>query len=282
MWSDPFAALLRYLGLKDQPSTYASGEPIDPRVVVEPVDDDAPVSHALQKQLQGRRTLLIVLGMAIGLFVWWIIVLRGGATFGSISLVSLGTVIGVLVALRLFRGPLDEMTETITRPVDVPKRIRVGIPPGETLVWQSRAHPMSQLSWWILLALVQVIAVSIAFGGTPLIALILWAVGVVIVLARMFLWNRTRICVTNQRVFVATGWIKVDYLTMPLDKVTDLKMRFTRPSTLLGHTRFIKRRYATLVFESAGQDQALSKITHVPNGAEVYRLILSLVQPAKS
>jgi hypothetical protein len=277
MWSDPFAALLRYLGLKDQPSVDAADGPLDSRVVVEPIDDDAPASRGLQEQLRRRQTLLIILALTVGLFVWWTIILTRGGTFMSIGLVALATLIGALAVLRLLRGPLEEKSETITPPVEPPKRVTLGIHKGETLLWQSREHPMVLANWWVMLVLTQIVSAAVAIGGTPLVGLVLWVTAMISFAVRVFLWNRRRICVTDQRIFVTVGWIQVDYLTMPLNKVTDLRATSTRPSTVMANCRVIKRRYVTLIFESAGQDQALSSIKYVPNGMEVYRLIMSLV-----
>ena len=54
---------------------------------------------------------------------------------------------------------------------------------------------------------------------------------------------------------------------MPLTKVTDMTYERSILGRLLG--------YGTFVLESAGQDQALSRIDHVPNSDENYRKIIA-------
>jgi len=60
---------------------------------------------------------------------------------------------------------------------------------------------------------------------------------------------------------------------MPLAKVTDIRLYQTRLGRWLG--------YAHLVVESAGQNQALSRIEYVPFPSQMYRQILSLLSQEK-
>jgi len=62
-------------------------------------------------------------------------------------------------------------------------------------------------------------------------------------------------------------------LLMPLAKVTDLRLSESIVGRML--------RYGEFIVESAGQEQALSRVGFVPYPAQIYQEILSLIFPAK-
>jgi uncharacterized membrane protein YgcG len=78
-------------------------------------------------------------------------------------------------------------------------------------------------------------------------------------------WRHDWFVATDKRFLLFYGFIRRKVAMMPLLRVTD--MTFDR--TLLG--RLVG--YGTFVLESAGQDQALSVIDHVPNAHLHYRAI---------
>jgi len=82
-------------------------------------------------------------------------------------------------------------------------------------------------------------------------------------------WWIERIVVTDKRFMLTNGIFVTNVLMMPITKVTDLT--YQRP--LVG--RFLG--YGTLVVESAGQIQALNKITFLPRPEEVNDAISELV-----
>ncbi|MBE2998148.1 PH domain-containing protein [Nocardiopsis sp. HNM0947] len=82
-------------------------------------------------------------------------------------------------------------------------------------------------------------------------------------------WSVDYFVITSARLLLTTGLITRQVNMMPLGKVTD--MRFER--TLLG--RFLG--YGTFVMESAGQDQALSKINFIPYPEQLYLEVVGLI-----
>jgi len=66
-----------------------------------------------------------------------------------------------------------------------------------------------------------------------------------------------------------TSLLDTDVGMMPLAKVTDMRLH----QTTLGHALG----YAEFIVESAGQDQALSRINFVPYPSQMYQEILSLI-----
>lgn len=105
-----------------------------------------------------------------------------------------------------------------------------------------------------------------------LVQSLLWYAGFFVVLRFAFHvleWWVERIVVTDKRFMVTNGIIVTNIGMMPITKVTDLS--YVRPlvGRLLG--------YGTLVVESAGQIQALNRITFVPRPEEVYDAISELV-----
>lgn len=82
-------------------------------------------------------------------------------------------------------------------------------------------------------------------------------------------WRNTRVVATDRRIVRFEGWLNHKVSMMPLKKVTDMGYERSVLGRLLG--------YGTFVLESAGQDQALSRITFVPHPDENYRAICAVV-----
>lgn len=86
-------------------------------------------------------------------------------------------------------------------------------------------------------------------------------------------WYFDRFILTNKRLMLVSGIITRKVAMMPLTKVTDMKYQQTPAGRMLS--------YGTFVLESAGQDQALSKIEHMPNPNELYlRIVEEMYEPA--
>lgn len=82
-------------------------------------------------------------------------------------------------------------------------------------------------------------------------------------------WAREYFIVTDRRLMLVHGVITRRVAIMPLGKVTDMAYNRTPVAKLLG--------YGTFVFESAGQDQALSVVNWVKEPDKRYRDISSLI-----
>ncbi|CAM3928814.1 hypothetical protein GCM10009799_03330 [Nocardiopsis rhodophaea] len=101
----------------------------------------------------------------------------------------------------------------------------------------------------------------------------LWLLVLVWFVWRVAEWSVDYFVITSARLLLTTGLITRQVNMMPLGKVTD--MRFER--SIIG--RFLG--YGTFVMESAGQDQALSRINFVPYPEQLYLEVVGLIFPDK-
>jgi membrane protein YdbS with pleckstrin-like domain len=86
-------------------------------------------------------------------------------------------------------------------------------------------------------------------------------------------WHFDRFILTNKRVMVVHGIITRRVAMMPLLRVTDMKYEQSPLGRVLN--------YGTFVLESAGQDQALREVPHLPNPNELYlRVVEEMYEPA--
>ncbi len=82
-------------------------------------------------------------------------------------------------------------------------------------------------------------------------------------------WYVEKLIVTDKRVLLLTGIVTRKVAIMPLVKVTDLTYNRSATGLTLGYGQF--------VVETAGQDQALSKIDFVPHPERLYMQISELL-----
>jgi membrane protein YdbS with pleckstrin-like domain len=75
--------------------------------------------------------------------------------------------------------------------------------------------------------------------------------------------------VTSARLLLATGVIKKTVNMMPLSKVTDMRFERSPTGRLFG--------FGTFIVESAGQDQALHTIDHLPYPEQLYIEVCGLI-----
>lgn len=85
---------------------------------------------------------------------------------------------------------------------------------------------------------------------------------------KVFEWSDEFFAVTKVRAMLVHGIVTRHVDMMPLSKVTDLTVDRTIMGRMLG--------YGTIVLESAGQDQALSKVEFVPEPESIYLDISSV------
>jgi membrane protein YdbS with pleckstrin-like domain len=85
-------------------------------------------------------------------------------------------------------------------------------------------------------------------------------------------WYFDRFILTNKRVMVVNGIITRRVAMMPLLRVTDMKYEQSPLGRMLN--------YGTFVLESAGQEQALREVKHLPNPNELYlRVVEEMYEP---
>ena len=145
--------------------------------------------------------------------------------------------------------------------------------PGETPVAEIRHHRIVLLKPFAItvaaLALVVWLDISVSDAGSAILPYLWWAWLAVVGWAawQWIEWRHTRVVATDKRIVLFEGWINHKVSMMPLKKVTDMGYERSLLGRILG--------YGTFVLESAGQDQALSRIDHVPNSDENYRKIIA-------
>ena len=78
-------------------------------------------------------------------------------------------------------------------------------------------------------------------------------------------WAVDYFVITSKRILLTSGVFTRSVAMMPLSKVTDMSFNRTFAGRLLGYGEF--------VVESAGQDQALRTIDHIPYPEELYQIV---------
>jgi uncharacterized membrane protein YdbT with pleckstrin-like domain len=78
-------------------------------------------------------------------------------------------------------------------------------------------------------------------------------------------WAVDYFVITSERILLTSGVFTRSVAMMPLSKVTDMSFHRTFAGRLLGYGEF--------VVESAGQDQALRSIDHIPYPEQLYRVV---------
>jgi len=118
---------------------------------------------------------------------------------------------------------------------------------------------------------VAALLISPVTGSTGLSNL-LWLLSLAVLLRlgwRTALWYVDSIVVTDKRIFEVSGIITKNVASMPLRMLTDVTYHRSLGGRILG--------YGTLIVESAGQDQALSRIAYLPEPDSLYQTITTLV-----
>ena len=82
-------------------------------------------------------------------------------------------------------------------------------------------------------------------------------------------WWADRIVVTDERIFEISGVLTRSVASMPVSRVTDMTYKRTIGGRILG--------YGEVIVESAGQEQGISSIDHIPQPDHFYRTVTSLV-----
>jgi hypothetical protein len=151
--------------------------------------------------------------------------------------------------------------------------------PSEQVVTRVRMHPIAIVRPAFLI-LAGLIGVGIVTGnsgpssiGFTKIIWILWFALFAWQGWKIANWWRRYFVVTENRLMLITSLIDTDVGMMPLAKVTDMRLHQSTAGRMFGYGEFI--------VESAGQEQALSKVPFVPYPKEMYQEILALIFPTK-
>jgi uncharacterized membrane protein YdbT with pleckstrin-like domain len=106
-------------------------------------------------------------------------------------------------------------------------------------------------------------------GTAILVIWILWGLVFLRLAIKVFEWGETYFVVTSQRFILATGLLTRKVNMMPLSKVTDMSFQRSAMGRILGYGEFI--------LESAGQDQALTRVDHLPYPEQLYLEVCGLI-----
>ena len=121
------------------------------------------------------------------------------------------------------------------------------------------------------LAIAGWLSYSVAHGNSAVVIVIwiAWAVLLVRLAVKAYEWSDTYFVVTSQRMLLQTGLVTKKVNMMPLSKVTDMSFQRSSLGRILGYGEFI--------LESAGQDQALRIVDHLPYPEQLYLEVCGLI-----
>lgn len=124
----------------------------------------------------------------------------------------------------------------------------------------------------VLMGYLTGIAAKYDYPGFVTAVIIIWGAAMVYVSWRIADWYVDRFILTNKRVMVVKGLVTRNVGMMPLTRVTDMKYLQSPLGRILN--------YGTFELESAGQDQALSKVKNLPGPNELYlRIVEEMYEP---
>ncbi len=157
----------------------------------------------------------------------------------------------------------------------VPKEFERYLIPSEAIIFSLRRH-------WIVLA-EPIVTVVVWLGVVGFldanlpdsvlllrdVALVIWLVLILRVAWKVFEWHQEVFLATDRRLVLVYGIAVRKVAMMPMSKVTD--MRYDR--SVLG----MMLNYGVYVLESAGQDQALTKVNFIPDPDLHYQQISQVI-----
>ena len=161
----------------------------------------------------------------------------------------------------------------------VPNAVNKYLLPHEHQVITVRKHPAVLIGPIAIslagLAIAAVISTTIARHNSGVVGFvwIAWAVVLLWLVYKVWEWSQDYFIVTSRRMLLATGVITRKVAMMPLVKVTDMSFRRSSLGRLLGYGEFI--------LESAGQDQALRVVDHLPYPEQLYLEVCGLIFPGR-
>ena len=169
--------------------------------------------------------------------------------------------------------PFDLYTRSVYVP-ELPSRVvNEYMMPTERVVTAVRMHPAYVIRCGLWMLIGAIVARILDSRGARPIAWLLWLVLFVWQGLNIATWWRKYFTVTENRLMMITSLLDTDVGMMPLEKVTDIRLRQSPLGRLLG--------YGDFIVESARRTQALRHIRYVPFPAQMYQEILSLIFPRR-
>jgi membrane protein YdbS with pleckstrin-like domain len=157
----------------------------------------------------------------------------------------------------------------------VPASVNRYLLPHERQVISVHQHPAVLIrpifETLVALAIAGWLSGSVAHGnnGVILVIWILWGLLLLRLLWKVLDWSLNYFVITSQRLLLAQGFLIRKVNMMPLTKVTDMSFQRSPMGQLLGYGEFI--------VESAGQDQALRNVDHLPYPEQLYLEVCGLI-----
>jgi Bacterial PH domain len=166
---------------------------------------------------------------------------------------------------------MSRYAETNNRQASVDKYLL----PTEVRVATVRRHPAvlivpsAQAIGGLLVA--AVLSATVLRHQTVLIGIVWigWAVLMVRLVWKAINWAVDYFVITSERILLLSGVLTRNLAMMPRSKVTDMSFRRSFAGRMLG--------YGDFVVESAGQDQALRTIDHVPYPEQLYLVVCGII-----
>ena len=106
-------------------------------------------------------------------------------------------------------------------------------------------------------------------GTIILVIWVLWGLLLLRLVWKVIDWSLYYFVITSQRLLLSKGFPTRKVNMMPLAKVTDMSFQRSPMGQILGYGEFI--------VESAGQDQALRNIDHLPYPEQLYLEVCGLI-----
>ncbi len=161
----------------------------------------------------------------------------------------------------------------------VPNAVNKYLLPHEHQVITVRKHPavlLGPIALTLLgLVIAAVISTTVARHNADVVGFvwIVWAVLLVWLAYKVWVWSQDYFIVTSRRMLLATGVFTRKVAMMPLVKVTDMSFQRSSLGRLLGYGEFI--------LESAGAEQALRVVDHLPYPEQLYLEVCGLIFPGR-
>jgi len=167
----------------------------------------------------------------------------------------------------------------IPRGDSVPASVNRYLLPHEHQVITVRKHPAVLIG--PIISVLAGIVVAGVLSGTlarhsgPVVTVLWLAWGVLVarLVWKAINWYVDYFVVTSQRMLLTSGIVTRKVAMMPLVKVTDMSFQRDTLGRMLGYGEFI--------LESAGQDQALRTVDHLPYPEQLYLEVCGLIFPGK-
>jgi membrane protein YdbS with pleckstrin-like domain len=147
--------------------------------------------------------------------------------------------------------------------------------PNEQQVITVRQHPAVLIGPSVLTlagpVAAGVLTATVLHGNEPLVTVV-WIASLALLIRMIWKamnWAVTLFVVSSQRMLLLSGVLTKKVEMMPLSKVTDMSFQRSYTGRLLGFGEFI--------IESAGRDQALQTVDHIPYPEQLYLEICGLI-----